>query len=92
MSSFQKLWENIQLHKENHVSHDDKAMSAIRTGNGVDEKSTRRHTNVCRRHPIYSTIYFTKYFHKLILLRKSSPELEKDVHLFTTESRMLMAL
>ena len=37
MSSFQKLWENIQLHKENHVSHDDKAMSAIRTGNGVDE-------------------------------------------------------
>lgn len=36
MSSFQKLWENIQQAKEK-SPHDDRAMSAIRTGIGVDE-------------------------------------------------------
>jgi hypothetical protein len=35
MSSFQKLWENIQTQKD--TSYDDRAMSAIRTGLGVDE-------------------------------------------------------
>lgn len=38
MSSFQKLWENIQLQKENNTPHDDRAMSAIRTGIGVSEE------------------------------------------------------
>ena len=36
MSSFQKLWENIQNQKEN-KPQDDKAMSAIRTGIGIRE-------------------------------------------------------
>ena len=34
--SFQKLWENMQSQK-NKSSHDDKSMSVIRTGLGVDE-------------------------------------------------------
>lgn len=37
MSSFQRLWENIQAAKENKSPHDDRAMSAIRTGIGVRE-------------------------------------------------------
>lgn len=36
MSSFQKLWENIQAQKEK-SPHDDRAMSAIRTGIGIRE-------------------------------------------------------
>ena len=36
MSSFQRLWENIQAQKEK-SPHDDRAMSAIRTGIGVRE-------------------------------------------------------
>lgn len=35
MSSFQRLWENIQLKKESMEEEDDKGMSAIRTGIGV---------------------------------------------------------
>lgn len=35
MSSFQRLWENIQLKKESIEEEDDKGMSAIRTGIGV---------------------------------------------------------
>lgn len=35
MSSFQRLWENMQAAKENNLPQDDKAMSAIRTGIGV---------------------------------------------------------
>ena len=34
MSSFQKLWENMQVQKQT-SPNDDKAMSAIRTGIGV---------------------------------------------------------
>lgn len=36
MTSFQKLWENIQLSKEKSPK-DDRSMSAIRTGIGVRE-------------------------------------------------------
>jgi hypothetical protein len=36
MSSFQRLWENIQAQKEK-TPQDDKAMSAIRTGIGIRE-------------------------------------------------------
>lgn len=36
MSSFQKLWENMQAHKEN-SPQDDKSMSVIRTGIGIRE-------------------------------------------------------
>ena len=36
MSSFQRLWENIQAQKQK-SPHDDRAMSAIRTGIGVNE-------------------------------------------------------
>lgn len=35
MSSFQKLWENIQSQQE--MPNDDRAMSAIRTGLGVND-------------------------------------------------------
>lgn len=39
MSSFQKLWENMQAAKQSQSSpHDDKAMSAIRTGIGIREE------------------------------------------------------
>jgi hypothetical protein len=38
MSSFQRLWESMQADKAKEKSpHDDKAMSAIRTGIGVRE-------------------------------------------------------
>jgi hypothetical protein len=37
MSSFQRLWENIQAQKEK-TPHDDKAMSVIRTGIGVNDE------------------------------------------------------
>lgn len=37
MSSFQRLWENIQAEKET-SPQDDKAMSAIRTGIGVHDE------------------------------------------------------
>lgn len=38
MTSFQKLWENIQSDKAKKTPHDDRAMSAIRTGIGVREE------------------------------------------------------
>ena len=37
MSSFQKLWENIQLQKENSSQKESKSMSAIRNGIGIRE-------------------------------------------------------
>lgn len=36
MSSFQRLWENIQAAKDVEPPHDDKAVEAIRTGIGID--------------------------------------------------------
>lgn len=38
MVSFQRLWENIEAAKKDKSPHDDKAMSAIRTGIGIREE------------------------------------------------------
>lgn len=96
MSSFQRLWENIQLKKESIEEKEDKDMSAIRTGIGVRDGFWEDFLLVINNSEGLSQLldipvtkiasWHDKISHTLNKVKEadSTPELKKNVKLLKT--------